>query len=98
MRHTKWINGDWNAICQSCNRQFKYSQLQRRWDNYKVCAKCWEPKPEAFQKYTVIERNVTNWVNADIIIPASCTFITRQAVAGVGTAGCMVAGLDQGYR
>lgn len=27
-----------------------------------------------------------------------CTRTTREAVAGLGTAGCMVAGLDLGYR
>lgn len=31
-------------------------------------------------------------------LTTGCTRITREAVAGLGTAGCMTAGLDLGYR
>ena len=41
--------GDWNAICDSCGRKFKASQLRRRWDGLRVCKDDWEPRhPQDF--------------------------------------------------
>ena len=31
-------------------------------------------------------------------IPQGCSLLSIQAIAGIGNAGCMVAGLDLGYR
>ena len=28
-------SGDWLAICDSCGRKFKASQLRERWDGFK---------------------------------------------------------------
>ena len=35
--HNHLISGDWNALCDSCGRKFKASQLRRRWDGMMVC-------------------------------------------------------------
>jgi hypothetical protein len=41
--------GDWKAICDSCGRIFKNSQLRKRWDGLMVCQSDWEPRqPQDF--------------------------------------------------
>ena len=37
-------SGEWNAICDSCGRKFKSSQLRKRWDGFVVCEQDWEPQ------------------------------------------------------
>jgi len=44
MKHNYFIPGEWNAICDSCGRKFKASQLQKRWDGFMVCSEDWEPR------------------------------------------------------
>lgn len=44
MKNTKYISGDWNAICDVCGFKFKASDLKDRWDGLKVCEKDWEPR------------------------------------------------------
>lgn len=36
--------GDWNAICDTCGRKYKASDLQLQWDNARVCQTCWDPR------------------------------------------------------
>jgi hypothetical protein len=36
--------GDHNAICDSCGRKFKASDLRKRWDGLYVCSEDWEPR------------------------------------------------------
>jgi len=36
--------GDYNAYCDVCGFKFKASELQKRWDGYRVCQKDWEPR------------------------------------------------------
>lgn len=43
--------GDWNAICDSCGRKFKASQLKKRWDGFMVCNEDFELRhPQDFVK------------------------------------------------
>jgi len=34
--------GNYNALCDSCGRKFKASQLRRRWDGLMVCSEDYE--------------------------------------------------------
>lgn len=44
-------NGDHNAICDSCGRKFKASELQLRWDGFYVCKEDFELRhPQDFVK------------------------------------------------
>jgi len=36
--------GDHNAVCDSCGRKFKASDLKKRWDGLYVCSDDWEPR------------------------------------------------------
>lgn len=41
--------GNWEAICDSCGRRYKASQLRLRWDGFMVCKDDWEPRqPQDF--------------------------------------------------
>lgn len=44
-----YARGDWNAICDICGREYKASQLQKRWDSFMTCHDCFEPRqPQDF--------------------------------------------------
>jgi hypothetical protein len=34
--------GNWNALCDSCGRKYKASDLKKRWDGLMVCSEDWE--------------------------------------------------------
>jgi len=45
----RYDKGDWKAICDSCGRELKASELRKRWDGFMVCAGDWEPRqPQDF--------------------------------------------------
>jgi hypothetical protein len=45
----RYDRGDWAAICDSCGRKLKGSDLRQRWDGLKVCSADWEPRqPQDF--------------------------------------------------
>lgn len=37
-------SGDWLVICDSCSRKIKASKSKERWDGFRVCSECWEPR------------------------------------------------------
>jgi hypothetical protein len=46
---SRYDRGDWKAICESCGRIVKASQLKKRWDGFMVDERCWEPRqPQDF--------------------------------------------------
>lgn len=45
----RYDKGDWKAICDSCGKELKASELRKRWDGFMVCAGDWEPRqPQDF--------------------------------------------------
>jgi hypothetical protein len=44
MSQNYFKSGEWNAICDSCGRKFKASQLKRRWDGFMVCEEDYEAR------------------------------------------------------
>jgi len=45
----RYDKGNWKAICESCGRIVKASDLQRRWDGYMVDERCFETRqPQDF--------------------------------------------------
>ena len=73
---TKYIKGDYNAICDRCGYKFKASEMKRTWDNLFVCVYgCWEPRhPQDFVKgkadkqVVPIARAEQEWVFTDTIL------------------------------
>lgn len=37
-------SGDWLVICDSCAQKIKASKTKERWDGFRVCPECWEPR------------------------------------------------------
>ena len=45
----RYDRGNWKAVCESCGRIVKASQLQKRWDGYMVDERCFETRqPQDF--------------------------------------------------
>lgn len=92
-----WTSGEWNAVCFECGRKRKASTLKKNWQGYYVCKEHWEPRqPQDFV------RSVPDVITPPWAQPMSdtfteiCTLTGRQAVTGLATAGCSIAGLDMG--
>jgi hypothetical protein len=91
-----WLHlGDYNAICDSCGRKFKASTMLKRWDGLFVCKEDWEPKhPQLFIRVHG-DRQIVPTPRPpapDQFLGNVCNFVNSQGVAGLGIAGCMIAG------
>lgn len=46
---SRYVKGQWNAICDRCGHEYKSGKLRREWTGLMVCtgpgtADCWEPR------------------------------------------------------
>lgn len=56
---TKYVKGDWKAVCDSCGQRYLASELRKRWDGLMVCSKDYEPRhPQDFVKGRAEEQSV----------------------------------------
>lgn len=95
-----YISGDFKAQCDVCGQKFKAHELRLRWDGYMVCKNDFELRHPQDLLRTVPYTNAVPWTRPENIDTESitfCTLVTINAIAGVGVAGCMVAGLDNDY-
>lgn len=100
LRKTYYKPGDWNALCDVCGEKFKASQLMKRWDGLMVCWDDWEPRHPQELIRPIKERNSVPWTRPrpeDVFINV-CSIYGRNAIAGIGVAGCAIAGSDNGQR
>lgn len=100
MRNTSWESGKWNALCDVCGFKFKSSDLRKRWDGLMVCDDDWETRhPQDFIR-AITDEYPLPWTRPDPgdTFINSCFVWGLNGVAGVGTAGCAVAGMDNSYR
>lgn len=91
-RGWSYIPGDWWAICDSCGRKFKASELRKRWDGFMVCKDDLELRhPQDFVK-TKQDKITVPWAR----VQQEAVFIQPSyygiAVAGVAIAGQVVSG------
>lgn len=99
MPRTWFVSGDWNAICDVCGFRYKASQLRKRWDGLMVCTHDWEPRhPQDFIK-PIKERIGVPWTrpNPEPVFVNVCSLTAVNALPGLGTGGCMIAGSTNGY-
>lgn len=60
--YSRYDKGDWKAICDVCGREFKASQLNKRWDGLMCCKQDWEPRqPQDFVR-GVADPQLVPWV------------------------------------
>lgn len=64
-------SGDWNAICDSCGRKFKASEMRERWDGLMVCKEDFELRhPQDFVR-SKGDKITIEWARppVDVFIP-----------------------------
>jgi hypothetical protein len=92
--------GEWYVTCDVCGKKMKSSKARHRWDGFIVCDADFEHRhPQDFIR--PIKENISvPWTRprGDEIFINACSIAGQNGVAGVGTAGCAIAGQDNGYR
>ena len=70
----RYDSGDWKALCDVCGREYKATQLTKRWDGLMCCTQDWEPRqPQDFVR-GVDDNQTVPWSRpepADQFIPIS---------------------------
>jgi hypothetical protein len=57
----RYDSGDWKALCDVCGREYKATQLTKRWDGLMCCRQDWEPRqPQDFVR-GVDDNQTTPW-------------------------------------
>jgi len=88
--------GNWNALCDSCGRKFKASDLQKRWDGLMVCKEDWEQRH--FQDLLRVQKEKIAvpfsrpYPITDTYIRYTCSVYERWAKADQATADCATIG------
>jgi hypothetical protein len=93
MSHVK----GWRAICDRCGFEFYSFELKKEWNGLMTCNACWEPRhPQDFVRAVRDEQTVP-WTRPepeDEFVPV-CYLEGLSGYAGLGVAGCMIAGNNQ---
>ena len=105
MSRNEYKHRSWNVICDRCGSKYKAHQVATEWTGLLVCRgpgtkNCYDHRnPQDFVRsrkdtqkvpYTRPEPTPT-YINE---VAGDCSICHSQAIAGIGTAGCMVAGLN----
>jgi len=62
---TRFVSGQWNAICDRCGFEHKSGQLKLEWTGLRTCPTCWEPRhPQDFVRGKPDRQNVA-WSRPD---------------------------------
>lgn len=84
----------YKAICDRCGFEYFNYQLKKEWQGLMTCQNCWEPRhPQDFVRSKKDDQTVP-WSRPepeDIFIQV-CDIVKSSGYAGLGTAGCMIAG------
>lgn len=92
---TYFKSGSWNVICAVCGRQFKASDIRKRWDGLLVCHSDYEERHPLDFVRALPERAGVPYANpepADTFAEVACPFPALAGMADVGTADCARAG------
>lgn len=83
----------WLMACDQCGQISFVSQMKRRWDGAWVDEKCFEMRqPQDFVRGVLDKPNVPVSRPRGPFELGLCTFDGLTAFAGIGVAGCMIAG------
>tara|TARA_R110000868_G_scaffold70933_6_gene208222 strand:+ start:554 stop:1003 length:450 start_codon:yes stop_codon:yes gene_type:complete len=76
-----YSKGDWNAICDVCGKQYKSTDLRKRWDNLWVCFRDYEERqPQDFVR-GVADTQTIPWARSqgeDTFVPINYTTSTSE--------------------
>lgn len=83
--------GDWNARCDRCGAKFKGSELQKTWQGFWTCTRCWEPRqPQDFVR-GIIENPTPPFVRDPAPDYVSvCTPNGRTAICDFAVCDCVI--------
>ena len=90
-----YVAGLFNIYCMSCGRKYKSNEIRKRWDGLLVCDEDWEPRhPQDFVRGIQERSNILpfSFDNDGSVNGGACTLANSVGIAGLGVAGCMVAG------
>lgn len=60
--YSRYVKGEWNALCDVCGRKFKNIFLKQRWDGLMCCPQDWEIRqPQDFVR-GVPDPQLVPWV------------------------------------
>ena len=94
MGNNYYKRGDWSAICDVCGFKFKASEMRKTWKGLYVCHDDYEPRqPQDFLRARTDKQSVP-WARPepeDAFVDV-CYIWGSSGYAGLGVAGCMVAG------
>ena len=85
--------GQWNCVCDACGREFKSSELRKRWDGLMVCAGDWEPRQSQDFVHGVADKITPPWTRPeqqDQFVHNFCTPGGRSAVPAMAVPGCVI--------
>lgn len=94
------ILGNWNALCDSCGRRFKASELQKRWDGLMVCREDFEQRHHSDFLRVQKEKIAVDWVRpypAQDTFVGYCTTEGRSSIADLAVADCAIADSEYTY-
>jgi hypothetical protein len=93
--------GDYNVLCDSCGRKFKFSVMRKRWDGLLVCHEDYElrnaqdfVRVRGDKQVVPIPRPEPN----DNFIRYSCSIKEINAKADIGVADCARVGFSMAYE
>ena len=105
MRTTEWKRGSFSVLCDRCGFKYKAEQLKEEYDGLMVChgpntLQCWEPRHPQEMIRPLPEPAKLPWTRPEPpdVYLFSCSTSGRRGVADFGTAYCMMAYRDYGYR
>lgn len=85
--------GDWNAACSECGRKRKASELVKNWQGMWRCPEHNEARHPQEYVRAVPDIQTPPWTQPQNDVFAAVCFPNDQtAIAGIGIAGCMIAG------
>ena len=91
---TRFVSGEYNGICDVCGVKYKANQLKKRWDGLYVCDEDWEIRhpQELLRIYSDTRTLPFTRPDSDVFLTNSCPIGGVSGTAGIGVAGCMIAG------
>ncbi len=90
---SKYVAGQWNAICDVCGFEFKSGQLRKDWRGLMVCSKDFETRHPSDLIRIRTKEQLPDWTRPepeDVFINV-CYIWGQSGYADLGTADCMQA-------
>lgn len=75
---SKFVSGQWNAICDRCGFQYKSAELRAEWTGLRVCSLCFETRhPQDLIKVRA-ERGGVPWSRPEPLPISVGTFLETE--------------------